>query len=195
MRLKHYLLLCFIAILSACTENKAETTNLESKSAIEQSANHVRRVDTDELIVLYPDFSKVDLACGEMPSKSDSNVILVVAGAYTGELLKDFKHSNIAGDHVSNGVRYKGYKCARNTGAFVYYNNKWKFCHRRYSHELDSAAIYNGAAFTQELIIHNGEILATTRTDGNKNCFRALCSHGDSLCVIESKSVIAFENG
>ena len=55
-----------------------------------------------------------------MPTKSDTTVILVAEAAYTGVLLSDFKHRNVAGDHVSGGILYKGYSCSRNTGAFVW---------------------------------------------------------------------------
>lgn len=28
-------------------------------------------------------------------------------------------HANVADDHVTDGVRFKGYSCKRNTGAFT----------------------------------------------------------------------------
>lgn len=154
----------------------------------------VERVDTNGLIVLFPKFSSVDLVCGTMPSKDDSSVILVAEAAYTGECLQEFRHSNILGDHVSGGVRYKGTRCNRNTGAFVFYNHRWKFLFNNYSHELDSAAMNGGAGFGQELFILNGKIKATVRKDTNRNQFRALCEKDGRLCVIESDSVISFSS-
>ena len=112
---------------------------------------YVERVDSVGLVILYPQFSTIDLVCDTMPSKDDASVILVAEAAYTGECLKQFKHSNISGDHVSRGVLYRGYKSRRNTGAFVYYNDAWKFCEQPYRNELDSAAHYGGAGFAQEL--------------------------------------------
>lgn len=152
---------------------------------------HVKRIDTNRLIVLYPKFSKIDLVCGEMPTKQDSTVILVAGAAYTGGCLDKFHHTNIAGDHVSRGVKYKGYRCARNSGAFVFYNGTAKFCKQPYTNELDSAAKYGGAAFGQELMLHNGEIQHTYRKDHNKNQFRALCKHNDQVCIIESDSIVS----
>lgn len=55
------------------------------------------------LMVVYPNFTKIDLVCGTMPSKSDTAVILVVEAAYTEAKLDKFVHTNIAGDHVSGG--------------------------------------------------------------------------------------------
>lgn len=77
--------------------------------------------------------------CGNMPTVAYKTVVLCAEAAYAGECLKYFTHTNIAGDHVSNGIRYKGtsnkqYKGTsnkRNTGAFVYAKGKWrcqKFC-------------------------------------------------------------------
>ena len=54
-------------------------------------------------MVVYPNFTKIDLVCGTMPSKSDTAVILVVEAAYTEAKLDKFVHTNIAGDHVSGG--------------------------------------------------------------------------------------------
>lgn len=152
----------------------------------------VERKDTLGLIILYPTFSKVDLVCGSTPSKDDRSVILFAEAAYTGELLDTFKHSNVAGDHVSAGQRYKGFKCKRNTGAFVYYSGKWKFCHHNYSNEMDLAAQHGGCAFGQELVIHNGKLVETPRKDGNMNLFRVLCDHQGKLCIVESEGIIRF---
>lgn len=127
-----------------------------------------------------------------MPSLSDKNVIFCAEAAFTGELLKEFKHSNILGDHVSGGKRYKETGCKRNTGAFVYYGGKWKFLYKNYSKDLDVAAQNGGMGFGQELMIHEGKRVLTIRKDANKNEFRALCELSGKLCVIDSKGVSSF---
>ena len=182
-------IVAFLLMLASCQQSGKETT---ADIVEEDVKSYIERVDTLELIILYPQFTKVDLACGSMPRKSDNNVILVAEAAYTGELLKEFKHTNIAGDHVSGGVRYRGYKCKRNTGAFVYYNGKWKFCHENYSDEMDKAAKNGGAAFGQEMIIHKGKLVPIKRKDTNINQFRALCEIEGRLCVAESNTLIPF---
>lgn len=160
------------------------------KNYATKTYNNVKKVNG--LKFIFPNFSKIDLVCGTMPSTNDRSVILVAEAAYTGECLKEFKHFNIAGDHVSDGKRYRGYKCIRNTGAFVYYNNSWKFCYKNYSHEIDSASIYGGAAFAQELIIKDNKVLDTPRKDSSKNIFRALCELSNKLCIIETESITTF---
>lgn len=140
------------------------------------------------LTIIYPKFSKIDLVCGTMPN--DSSVILVAEAAYTGKKLDKFEHSNIAGNHVANGVGYNGYDCPNNTGTFVYYNNQWKFCND--SSELDSAVLYNGAAFSQELIVKNGEIQPTVRRNLDFSIYRALCEYDNKLCIIETQGITTF---
>ena len=183
----------FAVLLVVCSCRKNNTDMPAESSPMADSLQClVEDASTDSLIILYPKFSKIDLTCGHSPSKSDSTVILFAEAAYTGQCLKEFNHFNIAGDHVSAGKRYHGYKCKRNTGAFVYYKRKWKFLHSSYSAELDSAASNGGAGFAQELLIHNGKQIPTTRKDNNENQFRALCEIKGRLCVVESKGYIQF---
>lgn len=180
----------FLLMLVSCQHSGKETT---ADNIVEEDVkSYIERVDTLGLIVLYPQYSRVDLVCGTMPSKSDSTVLLVAEAAYTGECLKEFKHTNIAGDHVSQGKRFKGFRCKRNTGAFVFYNGAGKFCQEPYSAELDAAASHGGAGFGQELIMHRGKSLVTARKDANRNQFRALCCHAGRLCIIESDKVVTF---
>ena len=183
-------LLILLLLVALCYNLHNDKDNVVASVPIEEV--YVERVDSSGLIVLYPKFSSIDLVCDTMPSKDDDSVILVAEAAYTGECLKQFKHTNISGDHVSQGVLYRGYKSRRNTGAFVYYKNEWKFCEQPYRNELDSAAYYGGSGFAQELIINDGKLMKTPRKDGSKNCFRALCEHSGRLCIAESDSIISF---
>ena len=53
----------------------------------------VRISETNKLKMYYPKYSKIDLVCGEMPKKSDENVIMTCAAAYTVKCLDFFSHS------------------------------------------------------------------------------------------------------
>lgn len=201
--MKYYLLFLSIVLCCvACTASEqcegirkieAEQNNQVSEPSNETvKLSTITRIDTLDLKVFYPEFSKVDLVCGIMPSKEDESVMLVMAAAYTGQCLKEFKHSNIVGMHVSGG---KLYNAVSNYGAFVYYNGKWKFVCKEQSNvktQMQVAAQQGGAGFSQELLIYNGKIQKTNRGDKNKNLFRALCQHNGRLCVIESQTVLAF---
>ena len=63
---------------------------------------------TDNLNVYYPEYSKIDLVCGQMPKTTQKDVEFCCEAAFTGELLNEFKHLNIADNHICNGVMKKG---------------------------------------------------------------------------------------
>lgn len=155
--------------------------------------NKLMRIETtNDLIIYYPQFLSIDLACGKMPEKTETNVLFCCEAAFTGELLKEFKHSNIAGHHVSGGKFYKGYKCKPNTGCFVFYQNQWKFLLHTYADELKLAAENDGMGFGQNMIIYDGETQPSFRKLQSKFEYRALCEYHGKLCVIDSKGVVSY---
>lgn len=150
-----------------------------------------------DLICLKPDMKrlKMDMVCGEIPSPENDSIILAFAGAFTGTEF-DKGHANVAGDHVANGKRFKGYRCKRNTGAFTWSAKSGpEFFYKDYSSDLDNAAQEDGMGFAQELMIHDGAKVPTTRPLGNKNVFRALCLDSDNqLALYESQGIVTFGN-
>ena len=105
--------MAMVAMAACAKENDADNGDVETVATSETTENkqkeYVLRIDTLGLKVLYPEFSRVELVCGTMPSKDEEDVVLVLAAAYTGKCLKEFKHSNIVGMHVSGGKLYNGY--------------------------------------------------------------------------------------
>ena len=189
-RHSHILLLIgLLLVLSSCVGNQRRA----GKQVAPQVSEPVKAVYVDTthagLKIYYPQFESVGLVTGEMPDTTVDVVIFCCAAAFTGECLDEFKHSNVAGDHVSDGMgkRYHGFRCARNNGAFVYYNNQWKFLHKNYSAELDSAAVHEGSGFAQEMMIHDGVEVPHTRPDSSCNLFRALCEIDGTLCVADAR--------
>lgn len=159
----------------------------------------ISHIETEygDLIRLKPDMSRLqmDMVCGEIPSAENDSIILAFAGAFTGT---DFYkgHSNVAGDHVSGGKRYKGYRCKRNTGAFTWSAKSGpQFFYKDYSSKLDETAQEGGMGFAQEMMVHNGDAVPTTRPLGNKNVFRSLCLDSDgTMAFYESEGNITFGN-
>lgn len=74
---------------------------------------------TENLNVYYPEYSRIDLVCRQMPKVTQKDVEFCCEAAFTGALLNEFKHSNIADNHICNGVIKNGYRCKTNTGGFV----------------------------------------------------------------------------
>lgn len=160
------------------------------------SVSHIKTKYGD-LICLKPDMTgqKMDMMCSEIPSPENDSIILAFAGAFIGTEF-DKGHANVAGDHVAGGKRFKGYRCKRNTGAFTWSSTSGpQFHYKDYTSALDSAAQEGGMGFAQEMMIHNGNAVKTTRPLGNRNVFRALCLDSDNqLTLYESQGIVTFGN-
>lgn len=150
-----------------------------------------------DLICLAPDMSvlEMDLVCNCIPSADNDSIAMAFAGAFTGTMW-DAGHGNVAGDHVSAGHRYRGYRCKRNTGAFTLSNvDGARFYYQNYSVALDKAAKEGGMGFAQEMMIHQGKAVPTTRPHSNVNQFRAIClNNNGNIAVYESHGKVKFGN-
>lgn len=173
----------FIAILMALSS--LLTPGAASDAAVTIDNN-------GEVIAYYPQFSRIDLVCGTMPSKDDQHVVFCAEAAFTHALLPYFAHTNIDGDHVSGGKRYEGALCKDNSGAFVYHDGRWRFVAGDYSAALDSAAAHGGMGFGQALIVHNGRAI-TPLWRGGEHEFRALCEKDGRLCIVDGIGTLPYE--
>ena len=194
--LHNYLLLVLAAgLVCSCTANKPKQTTMDNETAIDMQGSPVTIDDTtvQGLIVYYPQYSRIDLVCGTMPDKQDTSVIYCAEAAFTHELIDEFDHSNIDGDHVSGGKRYKGAKCKDNSGAFAWFGDTtWEFVHGEYSELLDSVAAAGGMGFGQAIIIHGGQSVRPLWREG-KNQYRALCEKDGRLCIADSRKAVEYE--
>ena len=163
------------------------------------AAGQVNRVTVekhDSLTVYYPHFSRIDLVTETMPSKSEKDVIFVCAASFTGQLLNEFKHSNIAGHHVSSGTFYSGYKCAFYNGVFTWSpKSGWHFYN--YSHKnseppLRTAAKQGGMGFCQNMLFHKGKRFKGCQKPDEKNRYRALCDIDGKLCIVDCARSLPF---
>ena len=117
----HYHLLLVLAtlLLCCCTTCKPKQTTTEQDNTIDMQGSPVMIDDTtvNGLVIYYPQYSRIDLVCGKMPSKTERDVIFCAEAAFTHELLDEFAHRNIEGDHVSGGKRYMGEEYKDKSGA------------------------------------------------------------------------------
>ena len=147
---------------------------------------------TVNLNVYYPEYSRIDLVCGQMPKAAQKDVEFCCEAAFTGELLNEFKHFNIADNHICNGVMKKGYRCRTNTGGFVWGRGKWKFMRK-----ADYPTEANGwdMGFYQLLIIKDGVARPIgAKMKNNRTIYRALCEKNGKLCIVEGKKVMTYES-
>ena len=116
-----------------------------------------------------------------------------VNGLITHELLDEFSHGNIDGDHVSGGKRYTGAKCRDNSGAFAWFDDTtWEFINGEYGELLDSVAQSGGMGFGQAIIIHDGVSIRPLWREG-VNQYRALCEKDGRLCIVDSRDSVEYE--
>lgn len=153
-------------------------------------------VDNDSLTVYYPHFSRIDLVTERMPGKDEKDVIFVCAASFTGERLDEFKHSNIAGHHVSSGDFHHGYKCGPYNGVFTWSaKSGWHFFN--YSHKnseppLKKVAAEGGMGFCQSLLFHEGKRFKGCIKPERVNRYRALCEIGGKLCIVDCSRKLTF---
>ena len=181
---------------ASVTEVKSDSLSGTIKNAVPSSKIRafVNRKNSGDLVVFTPTYNTVDLVCGKRPNKdTDTSVAYCAAAAFTGECLNSFVHRNVAGNHVSSGVFYRGYALSRtNTGAFVWYQGKWKFLYDSYADELKNAEKHRGMGFGQNMIIFNGRVMPRFRKDKPLNIYRALCELDGKLCIVEARQALAY---
>ncbi len=183
-------LLCALCMLTTACRNEVKTV----KSLLEDkviTGNNVVLDSTQNLFIIYPQFTHIDLVCDTMPSIDNKDVIFVCAAAFTGEVNKPFTHMNIAGNHVADGEFHRGYACQKNTGAFFWFNGRWKFLFDSYSETMQKAAQEGGMGFGQMMLFYKGERKEAHM--GGRNIFRALCEHKGKLCIAESRRLQDFK--
>lgn len=147
---------------------------------------------TPSLNVYYPDFSRIDLVCGQMPPTGSPGVEFCCEAAFTGELLSEFRHLNVADNHICDGVMKKGYRCRANTGGFVWKKGKWRFMRKA---DYPSTASGWSMGFCQLLIVKDGvarPISSKMRT--KRTIYRALCEKAGRLCIIECRKSMSYES-
>jgi len=207
----YILLPLMVALLFCCSTDGSSDQSKESSDSITDLHNLSVIIHTDcfsvktplvsfddstvnGLIVYYPHFSRIDLVCGNMPSKQDTSVIFCAEAAFTHKIIEEFKHSNIDGDHVSGGKRFTGAMCENNSGAFAWFGNStWEFIYGENNELLDRAALAGGMGFGQAIIIYNGKIIRPLWRNG-VNQYRALCEKDGHLCIVDSRQKVSYEH-
>lgn len=147
---------------------------------------------------MNPEAAYVTVADSVIPSESDTKIALCVEAAFTGELLKEFKTTNVAGDYVIDGRFRKGYKCRANTG-FLYADkdNYVISSSKNCSEWIKKAKADGGSLFQQVLIVQNGRNVYGGKPikPGSLNIYRSACIMNDSsFAVIQSKSIMALKD-
>jgi len=209
--MKGLALIFSLSIMTACNgghsrqkDNAVEAT--EVVGFVDNGNNNKENITIeyiDELTIYKPNYEIIDLYCGGLPDALDKTVILCCAAAFTGKEIMDFRHDNIAGDHVCEGKFYEGYDSWANTGCFAFFKDdrSWTFKLGETSGCMEEAVKRNGMAFGQAMIIYDGRIVANTERreiadpvrPGHEEQYRCLAEYNGNLCIIDSKETITYK--
>lgn len=190
-----------LTILASCQTSSTQAAN-EQKEITEvlvpDTLLTVTHVDKDDMpfivLKMNNEAAYISMADSVMPSETDSTIGLCVEAAFTGELLKEFKTTNIGGDYVIDGVFHKGYKCRANTG-FLYADKKiYTISSSEHCDEWIAKAKENGGTFFQQiLIVQNGKNVykGTPIKPLTSNIYRSACILNDgNFAVIQSAKAL-----
>lgn len=193
-----------LAIIGCISANKNSDT-LDFSTGVSSQVDTMLFVDSvivDSVpflkLQMNHNMSYITMADSVLPSQADSTIALCVEAAFTGELLKDFKSTNIGGDYVIDGIFHKGYKCTANTGFL--YADKTVFTISSSEHcskWIEKAQKNHGTVFQQILIIHNGKKVykETPIKPATSNIYRSACIMNDgNFAVIQSKERVSLSD-
>ena len=167
-------------------EIKADATGDISTLDMEavKNAENSYVFQTDDLYVIFPQYSKVDFVFENRPSMKDNNNLTYFAtSAFFRVAETDFNHENIVGDHAHDGVYYEG-ALEDGLSAFTFYNNEAHFVLDDPDEAIKLAANNGGSGFEQFMAIYDG---VDQKINSSKlRCYRVLAELNGRICMIES---------
>ncbi len=197
MKASKIIWILLVILLNFISCNRVQSTSKvvsTEKTNHTLSVNAIKEVDNitieknNGLIFYFPKYNTIEYAFGEMPTPMDSSILFCCSAAFTGEFLEEFKHSNVAGNHISKGVVYRGFTCGKNSGYFEWRNdNTWSFyLGKRPKDNLGNAY----SSFEQVLVIYDGvKCSRQAQKPTSSNSYRVLAEYNGKLCIIDSDGV------
>ena len=186
----------FLALTASCG---GRTSNKNGQVVVQCEETIIRQptvsIDSSSvgLLFYYPITDSIALRCFIRPEpEKDKDIVFCCAAAFTLDYKTEADHHRICSAHVSDGLYYPKPRIRRNTGAFVSSKGSWSFLYKSdadptaFEDAFQNAAANKGAGFAQEMLIHAGKQVPTTRPLGNVNLFRALCERNGRLCIADA---------
>lgn len=191
------ILLLFVVILSHILLNKDTLLPLVDnaldsivpKSYIKYST---RQVNLASYLVIDANNVELQFVDSIAPNMSDSDIVLSVPAAFTGERLDYYKPFNICGNYVVNGVAKRGFSSKYCTGYCASYADTLIISsssktdangEKSISVDKNSAVECKGSFFQQLILVYNG-VVAEYIPFNKLNFYRAVCVGGDSKVAI-----------
>lgn len=149
--------------------------------------------NTGTVYVIFPEYSTIELACGDRPSKSDKSITWCSGAAFQHDIQLGFSHENIDGDHAVNGTLYLSPYNKDSFAAFTYAGGNFSFAFDHAPEAIQAAADAGGSGFMQFGLIQGGETVMNINRP-RARCYRALAELNGNLCIIDSVNMLHFED-
>jgi len=149
--------------------------------------------NTGTAYVIFPEYSAVELACGQRPSKSDEGITWCSGAAFQHDISLGFSHENIDGDHAVNGTLYESPYNKDSFAAFTFAQGRFAFAFDNAAQAIREAAEAGGSGFMQFGLIRDGEPVMTINRP-RARCYRTLAELNGHLCIIDSVNMLHFED-
>jgi hypothetical protein len=149
--------------------------------------------NTGSVYVFFPEYSGIELACGDRPSKKDSSITWCCGAAFQHTVTLGFSQENIEGDHAEKGVLYESPYNKDSFAAFTYANNEFSFEFDEPTLAMKKAAEAGGSGFMQFGLIRDGEVVMDFKMPRTR-CFRALAELNGHVCIIDSVKMMHFDD-
>lgn len=122
-------------------------------------AQHTSCIESDSFAIRTPQFTRLELICGDAPDTTDTDIALCIPAAFSAIIRPDFDHINVAGYHISNGKKHKGFLSRNNTGGIIFYNDSTIRIVDKKTYENEVTFNQNkiSCSFGQCLVTYKGE--------------------------------------
>ena len=148
--------------------------------------------NTGVAYVIFPEYSNVELACGQRPSKSDESITWCSGAAFQHAISLGFTQENVEGDHAVNGELYLSPYNKDSFAAFAFADGGFSFEFENTSEAIAQAANAGGNGFMQFGLISDGKpVMDFDRP--RARCYRTLAELNGNLCIIDSVNMMHFD--
>ena len=186
-----YLYLTMVAQFHAVLEPDASGDIADLDMAAVESAENCYVYQTNQLYILFPQYSKISYVFRDRPSMNDPEITLFGTSAFFRYYELDFRHECVVGDHARNGEYYDG---AEETGlsAFTFWDGEPHFALTDADAAVREAADHGGDGFEQYMAIWQGQ--KQNLLFGKLRCYRLMAELNGRICFIESAVPLHYDD-
>ena len=181
------ILVCLVNQYHAAIPDAIDATSMPVEQILPTDKTVV--YNTSTAYVIFPEHTKIALACEERPSESDESITWCSGAAFQHAVEIGFSQENIEGDHAVDGTLYTSPHSHDGFAAFTFANGSYSFEFDDPRRAIREAAEAGGSGFMQYALMRDGQ--AVMRFDRPRpRCYRALAELNGSVCIIDSVNVL-----